>query len=134
MKKKLIVVGIALSVVLAAGISMIVWETLTITDPYMVKPLTSSPTPIGATVGQSLESDSRTLSIVSSNDVVVVADPGASFRYVVLWLVERPRKNGVSTLMEYRFALPQYASADHINPVGSRIPTNIQQVADRGQW
>jgi hypothetical protein len=37
MKKKIIVVSITLGVVVAAGILMIVWKALTITDPYIVK-------------------------------------------------------------------------------------------------
>ena len=56
MKKKLIVVGAALGVIVGAGISMIVWKALTITDPYIVTPLTSSPAPVGMTVGHSFES------------------------------------------------------------------------------
>jgi hypothetical protein len=71
-KKKLIVVGI----LVVAGISTLVWKAFTVTNPYLVKPLTFSPAPAGATVGHSLEHASRTLSIVSSNIVVVVADPG----------------------------------------------------------
>jgi hypothetical protein len=132
MKRKLIVVGITFTIVLAAGISMLAWKAFTITDPYLVKPLTSSPAPPGATVGYSLATATRTLSIVTSNDVVVVADPGASFRYEVLWLVERPKKDGAGTLMEYKCKLPQYAAADHINPIGSQIPPKIQQIADGG--
>jgi hypothetical protein len=130
MKRKLVVVGITFTIVLAAGISILAWKALTITDPYLVKPLTSSPALPGATVSYSLATATRTLSIVTSNDVVVVADPGASFRYEVLWLVERPKKDGASTLMEYKCKLPQYAAADHINPIGSQIPPKIQQVAD----
>ena len=134
MKKPLIVAGIALGLALLVGIGAIAWEAFTITDPYLVKPLTSSPAPAGASVGHSVGGGSRTLSVVSSNDIVVVADPRVSFKYVVLWLVERPRKSRASTLMEYRCELPKYAAADHINPIGSRIPPKIQQVADGGQW
>lgn len=130
-KKKTFVV---LGVVVVTVISMLVWTALTITEPYIVKPMASSPAPVGATVGHSVSSGSRTLSIVSSNDVVVVADPGASFRYEVIWLVERPRKDGANTLVEYKCELPKYAAADHINSIGSLIPPKIQQIADGGKW
>ena len=133
MKRELIVVGALLGILVVVGISMLAWKAFTITDPYLVKQLTSSPAPVRAAIGHSLENASPTLSIVSSNDVVVVADPGASFKYEVLWLVEHPRKSGASTLMEFRYELPKYAAADHINPIGSRIPPRIQQVADGGK-
>jgi hypothetical protein len=134
MKKNLVIVGVVVGVVIVVGISVLAWKTITITDPYVVKPITSTPAPVGASVGHSIGSATRTLSIVSSNDIVVVADPGASFQYEVLWLVERPRKDGTHTLMEYKCEMPQYAAAGHINPVGSQIPPKIQQVADGGQW
>jgi hypothetical protein len=134
MKKMLIIAGVALGLVVLVGISAFAWKAFTITDPYVVKPLTSSPAPAGASVGHSVGSGSRTLSIVSTNNVVVVADPGASFQYEVIWLVERSRKDGAHTLTEYRCELPQYAAADHINPLGSQIPLKIQRIAERAQW
>ena len=133
-KKPLIITSVVLGFAMLVALAALAWKAFTLTDPYLVKPLTSSPAPAGASIGHSCASGSRTLSIVSSNNIVVVADPGASFKYEVLWLVERPRKSGASTLMEYRCDLPQYAAADHINPIGSRIPPKIQQVADGGQW
>lgn len=134
MKKKLVIVGIAIGVLNVVGISALAWNVLTFADPYVVKPLTSTPVPIGSRVGYSIERATRTLSVTSSNDIVVVADPGASFQYEVLWLVERPRKDGSHSLIEYKCKLPQYATASHINPVGSQIPPKIQHVADGGQW
>lgn len=134
MKKPLIIASVVLGLVVLIGVAALAWSTFTITDPYLVKPLTSSPAPAGASVGHSVASGSRTLSIVSSNDVVVVADPGASFRYEVVWLVERPRKDGARTLAEFKCELPQYAALGPINPLGSQIPPKIQQVADGGQW
>jgi hypothetical protein len=85
-------------------------------------------------VGHSVVSGSRTLSIVSSNDVAVVADPGVSFQYEVVWLVEHPRKDSTHTLMEFKCEMPQYAAIDQIKPLGSQIPPKIQRVADGGQW
>lgn len=134
MRKSLIVVGIALGLAVLVGVATLAWSTFTITDPYLVKPLTSSPAPAGASVGHSVASGSRTLYIVSSNDVVVVADPGASFRYEVVWLVERPRKDGGHTLMEFKCELPEFAVVGQIKPLSSTIPPKIQQMADGGQW
>jgi hypothetical protein len=134
MKKSLIIAGIALGLAVSVGISALAWKAFAITDPYLVKPLASSPAPVGATVGHSVAIASRTLSIVSSNDVVVIADPGASFQREVVWLVERPRKNGTHTFMEFKCELPQVAAAYRINPLGSPIPPKIQQAADGGRW
>lgn len=134
MKKPLIIVAIALSLAVLVGVAALVWEAFTITDPYLVKPLSSSPAPAGASVGHSVTSGSRTLCVVSSNDVVVVSDPGVSFLYEVVWLVERPKKGGTHTLTEFRCELPQYAVADQINPLGSQIPPKVQQVANGGRW
>jgi hypothetical protein len=96
--------------------------------------VTSSPAPAGASAGYSVGSGTYTLSIVSNNDVVVVADPGASFQHEIVWLVERPRKSGSHTLMEFKCELPQCAAAGQIKPLGSPIPRKIQQVADGAQW
>jgi hypothetical protein len=134
MKKKLIIAGVVLGTALVAAISLAVWKAATITDPYLVKPVTVSPAPEGAKVGHSVNSGTRTLSVISSNRVVVVADPGASFQYEVLWVVEQPRKDGSPALMEYKCQLPQYAAADHINPAGSKLPLKIQKTAGRDRW
>jgi hypothetical protein len=134
MKKSLIIAGVVLGLALFASVAVIAWTASTVTDPYLIRPLTSSPAPPGASVGFSVSSSTRTLSIVSSNDVVVAADPGASFRYEVVWLVEHPRKDKTRTLMEFKCELPQYAAVDHIHALGSQIPPKIQQVADGGQW
>jgi hypothetical protein len=134
MKTPLTITGIVLGLALVVGVAALAWRAFTATDPYLVKPLTSSSASAGASVGYSIASGSRTLSIVSSNDVVVVADPGASFRYEVVWLVERPRKDGAHTLTEFKCELPQGAAVDQIRPLGSAIPPEIQQVANGGQW
>jgi hypothetical protein len=132
--KKLIMVGVTICVVFGGGISIFVWKAAHIISPYIVKPLKYSLAPVGSVVGFSIQSDTRTLSIVSSNDVLVVADPGVSFKYEELWLVERPRKNGDTSLLEFKFLLPEHATAEHINPISSRIPPKIQQLADDGSW
>jgi hypothetical protein len=123
-----------LSAALLAGTLVLGWKALTVTDPYIVEPMATSPARAGATVGHALEPTSRILSIVSNTDVVVVADPGASFRHEVLWLVERPGKTGERRLMEYKYKLKQHAVADHIHPIGAQVPLKIQQVADGRPW
>ena len=85
-------------------------------------------------MGYSVKNGTRTLSIVSSNQVVVVADPGASFRYEELWLVETPRKDGSDALMEYTCQLPKYAVLDHINPPTAQPPSKIQRAAEARGW
>lgn len=134
MGKKLVIVAAALSLTALVAISALAWKAVTVTAPYLIKPLTSSPAPVGASVGYSVAPGSRTLSVVSSNDVVVAADPGASFQYEVVWLVERYRKGGAHTLTEFKCELPQYAAVGHIKPLGSPIPPKVQQVADGGHW
>lgn len=117
-----------------AGITAFAWNVLTVTDPCLVKPLTSSYAPASASVGHLEGGGSRILSIVSGSDIVVVADPGASFQHEVVWLVEQPRKDGGHTLKEFRCELPQHAAVDQIRPLGSPIPTKIQQTANGGRW
>lgn len=134
MKKALIIAGAVLGVVVAGAIAVGIWKAATITDPYLVKPVAVSPARNGARVGHSVKNGTRTLSIVSSNLVVVVADPGASFQHEVVWLVEKPRGDGNHTLMEYTCQLPQYSAAEHVKPVGSEIPPKIQNTAGGGQW
>lgn len=133
MKRKFVFVGIASFAVLA-GVAVIGWEVFTVTDPYVVSPLASTPAPAGAKVGHSVSRGSRLLSVVSGSDVVVVADPGASFKHEVIWLVEQPRKKSSHTLREFRCELPQYATLDQIRPLGSAVPTEIQQIADGSRW
>ena len=133
MKKKSIIVSIA-GFALLAGIAAFAWEVFTVTDPYVVSPLTSSPAPAGAKVGHSVSSGSRLLSIVSVSGVVVVADPGASFKHEIIWLVEQPKKGISHTIMEFTCELPQYAAVDQIRPLGSPVPTKIQKVADGRRW
>jgi hypothetical protein len=134
MKKPLIIISAAVGFTVLVAILTLARKALTITQPYLVKPLTSSPAPSGASIGHSVASGSRTLSVVTSNDVIVVADPGASFKHEVLWLVERPRKDGARTLLEFKCQLPRYAAIGHINPIGSQIPPKIQGVAEGGNW
>ena len=133
MKIKTFIVGITGVAVLAA-IAALVWEVFTVTDPYVVTPLASSTAPASARAGHAVGSGSRTLSIVSRSDVVVVADPGASFKHEVIWLVEQPRKDGSHALKEFTCKLPEYAAVDQIKPLGSSIPTEIQQIANGHRW
>lgn len=133
MKKKAIIVGITGMVVLAA-IAALAWEVFTVTDPYVVTPLASSSAPATSSAGYAVAIGSRTLSIVSGSDVVVVADPGVSFKHEVIWIVEQPRKDGSHTLKEFRCSLPKYVAVDQVRPLGSPIPPEIQQTANGHRW
>lgn len=124
----------SIGVAVLAGITAISWEVFTVTDPYVVVPLASSSAPANARVGVLVGSGSRTLSIVSSNDVVVVADPGTSFKHEVIWIVEQPRKDGSHELKEFTCSLSEYAKVDQIRPMGSSIPNKIQQAAKGYRW
>jgi hypothetical protein len=51
MKRPLLIAGVALGLVMLVCVAVGAWKLFTITDPYLVKPLTSSPAPVGASVG-----------------------------------------------------------------------------------
>jgi hypothetical protein len=133
MKIKTFVVGVT-GVAVLVGSAALVWEVSTCTEPYVVAPLASSAAPASARAGHEVGSGSRTLSVVSSSDIVVVADPGASFKHEVIWIVEQPRKDGSHALKEFTCNLPEYAAADQIKPLGSSIPTEILQTAKGNRW
>ena len=133
MKMKYIITGLV-GMVGLVGVTALAWEVLTVSDPYRVEPLTSSPASVGATAGHSVDSSTRTLSIVSSGEVVVVADPGESFRYEVIWLVEKPCAGTAHLLKEFCCKLPEFATESQIRPMGTPVPAKIQQVADRNRW
>lgn len=133
MKMKPIIAG-AFVVAALIGLAALAWEVLTVTDPYRVEPLTSSQASVGATVGYTVNSSTRTLSIVSRGEVAVVADPGKSFRHEVVWLVEKPSAGTDGPLKEFRCELPKFATESQIRPIGTPVPARIQQVADRNRW
>ena len=129
----LVVVAVAIGlfgVAFASLVFVIVWKMVTVTDPFVVEPISVSPAPKGTRVGYVVDAGTRTLSIVSGSRVIVVADPGASFQYVDLWLVEKPRRDGSRNLLEFNYQLPAYSVGEHIHPVGSPIPSKIQRAAD----
>ena len=133
MKIKTIIAGLV-GVAALVGVTALAWEALTVTDPYRVAPLTSYPASPGATVGHSVNSSTRILSVVSSGEVVVVADPGESFRYEVVWLVEKPTAGSARALKEFRCNLPEFATESQIRPLGTPVPARIQHVADSNRW
>ena len=134
MKKTLVVVALVVGVLCATAILIFFLRAAAFTEPYMIKPMTASPAPNGVKVGHTMNANTRTLSVFSSNAVVVVADPGVSFQYEVLWIVEQQRNDKSDDLLEYRFELPEYAVAEHINPIGSEIPPTILKAANGNQW
>lgn len=126
--------GSTLCVALIICIGVLAWKFFTLTDPYVVKPLKSSPAPAGAMTGFSVANGSRTLSVFSTNDVVVVSDPGESSKYEVIWMVQQPRKAGTNTLMEFKCELPKAADVDQIKLLGSEIPPKVRKVAEGRFW
>jgi hypothetical protein len=134
MNKAFIIASAVLGIAVAGALTVAGWKVFRITDPYLVEPVTTLPAQNGAKTGHSIEGVTRVLSVVSSNRIIVVADPGVSFHYQVLWLVEKPRKDGSHTLMEYKCKLPKYVSADHLHPIGSEVPSRIQEIAEASQW
>src|SRR5690606_23831069 len=116
--------------IVSASAWILAWNVFTITDPYLVKPLASSDAGPGASQGHAVQAGN--LVVISTTDVVVVADPGASFAHEVLWLVEQPRADETLTLREYVFQSPPSATVNQIHPSGTPIPANVQRVADGG--
>lgn len=92
------------------------------------------PAPSDAKTGHTVDTATRTLSVVSRQKVVVIADPGASFSHEVLWIVEIPKKDGPNGLMTYQVEMPKFSVAEHIHPLGSDVPPKIAKLASGGQW
>lgn len=134
MKRVFKVVGVVVALIIAGAVAVVTFKAFTITEPFIVEPVTELAPPKGAKPGHEIKADTRTLSVFSSNLVVVVADPGASFQYDVLWLVEKPREDGSGMLMEYRCELPKHAVAEHINGIGSKLPPEILEAANGNRW
>jgi len=120
--------------VVAVGMAALAWEVVSVTEPYLVRPVDSATAPEGARVGYSIAPESRVLSVVSGSEATVVADPGSSFRHEVVWLVEEPRPNGSSELREFTCVMPEYATEASIRPLGTPVPAKIRQVADGSRW
>ncbi len=105
---------------------------LGVTDPYVIRPLSVSVAAPSAKVGCTI--DGKTLSVVTSNDVVCVADPGVSFQYEVVWLVLRPPTAPTQELRVHTFELPAYADPDHVNGLDTEVPLDIVKVASDNKW
>ena len=125
---------IILALIVATAIGYVIYQSVSVTEPYIISPISTLPAPEGSTIGHTIDIDTRTLRVCSSNAVVVVADPGVSFLYEVLWIVAMPRAERLDNLVEYTYKLPEYAKAEHINPLGSEIPDDIAKVAAGCQW
>ena len=128
------IILLILGLILATAIGYVIHHVATATDPYIISQLSALPATEGSTIGHTINTNARTLRVCSSNAVVVVADPGVSFHYEVVWIVAMPRADRSDNLMEYIFELPKYAKPEHINPLGSELPEDIARVADGNQW
>ena len=107
-------------------------KILGVTDPYIIESLSVSPAAPDAEIGYSI--DDNVLSVVSSYDVVCVADPGISFLYEVVWLVPLPPATTVQELRVHKYGLPKFADPDHINGLDAEIPADIAEVASNNKW
>lgn len=127
-KVSLPVLGISALVfaVAVGGMAVLGWKAFSVTDPYVVPPRSSSPAPAGAQAGYAVTG--RTLTVTSARDVVVVADPGESFKYLPLWIIERPGQDGALTTREYE--LSPYTPAEKIHPPGEAAPEEIREAAE----
>jgi hypothetical protein len=119
-------IGLAIIGVVAA----VVIEFCTMFDPYIVEPISASPAAQGSSVGHAITG--RALLVVSSNAIVCVADPGASFHHEVLWIVARPRTE--RGLIEYSFQLPENADPNHVNGLDADVPDEIVSAATESKW
>jgi hypothetical protein len=119
----------AIAVLVVVGIGALKVFRFDPTAPYVVRPTTVSSADTTAQVGSVFDSATHTLSVVSDTPVVVVADPGKSFKYEVVWVVADPRPNQAVRRCNYRFALSEYAKAEHVNPLGTALPPEIQKTA-----
>jgi hypothetical protein len=113
---------------------LVFWKMNAATTPYAIKPTAVLEASKDATVGHTVDIAKRALLVISQSDVVVVADPGASFQHEVLWLVPVPRTDGSSDKRLYRFETPQFAAAEHIHPIGTPLAPDIAKFASDGHW
>ena len=127
-------VFIAAAVVLVAAVTFLLLSSIGVTDPYVVRQMAVLSAPSDAKIGHTVDTITRTLLVVSRKEVVVISDPGASFKYEVLWIIEHSRKDGSSDPRLYRAEMPKFAVAEHIHPVGSTLPPKIAKFATGGQW
>ncbi|MEI6809288.1 MAG: hypothetical protein WCN95_11260 [bacterium] len=123
---------IAIGMLIVGAAVFAIYKTLSITVPYLIEPTSVRPAAPGATVGYVLKG--RTISVVSSNSIICISDPGVSFQYEVVWLVPKSQPIGKQDLMEFIFPLPAYADARHINGPDVAAPPDIKTVASEGKW
>ena len=124
----LVLVGL----LVVSGAVFCISKLLGVTDPFIIESLSVSPAAPDAIIGYSI--DGNVLSVVSSNDVVCVADPGISFQYVVVWLVPLPPATPMQELRVHKYGLPKYADPDHINGLDAEVPADIAEVASDNKW
>jgi hypothetical protein len=126
-------ISIVLVAILLTG-ALVLWKINDATAIYAIKPTVVLQVSSDTAVGHTVDIAKRTLSVVSQREVVVIADPGASFQHEVLWLVEVPRFDGSSDKRLYRFETPKFAVAQHIHPIGAALAPNIAKFASNGDW
>lgn len=123
--------ALACLLVLPVGALVVGWCD---TALYVVKPTSVSSVAATAEMGSAFDAATRTLSVVSDAPVIVVADRGKSFKYVVTWIVPEARAQPTAPRSSYQFTLSEYAREEHIHPLGSDVPLEIQKVAQKKSW
>lgn len=115
-------------------VGVVMYKLHTITDPYIIEPLSALPVPDNTAVGHSI--NGKMLSVVSTDNVVCVVDPGVSFAYRVVWLVPKPRTDTEHKLVEYKYVLQFHTNANdaHVNGLNSEVPNEIAVMADGNRW
>lgn len=101
-----------------------------VTSPYLIKPASRVSPPVGAAPGTSFNASTHSLSVVSDVPLVVVADPGKSFKHEVIWVIAQAAEKKEEP-MEYRFNLSEYTVEKHIHPPGVTVPPEIKKAANR---
>jgi len=129
MKKRKIAVCL-LGIAIASIVAFFSYSAMTATKPYIVKPSSFRTASNDLQTGYSFDHSTHVLSVASSKDVVVVCDPGKSFRYVVTWIIERPRKTNDLIPVVKHYHLSKFSEYDHIHAPTSECPPEILKAAN----
>ena len=124
---------IMIAMIVVGGVAFAIYKVFSCFDPYIIEP--QSVVEVAPNTKDGYSVAGGTLSVVSSNDVVCVADPGASFQYAAVWLAPLPPAKQGQVLRLYKFDLPGNANTNHIYWLNAEAPANILEVATGdNQW
>lgn len=95
------------------------------TEIYKISPTSIKPSSKKTATNYSFDPKSQELIISSDNDVIVIADPGESFSYVAIWIVELPNIKSLGGTKEFNFKLTEFSSERHIHGPKEQRPEKI---------